>query len=65
MRYQKPLKRAARWDQSRSCSSIRLATALKRVLGGQKLRLQKKFELMGKTNCHVNFNVTLYPNEKS
>ena len=41
MRYRKLLKRASRWEQSHCCSLIRLATALKRVLGGQKLRLQK------------------------
>ena len=35
------------------------------MLAGQKLGLQKDLELMGKTNSHVNFNITLFPNEKS
>ena len=43
MRCQKPLKRASKWDQSRCSSSIRLATALRRVPRGLKLGLQKKY----------------------
>ena len=53
MRYQKPLKRASRWDQSRCYISIRLATALKWVLGGQKLGLHKRRNGKNKLPCQL------------
>ena len=52
------MKRAIRSDQSHCCSSIRLATVLKRVLEGQKLRLQKvrnvgKDKLLHQLQCYA------------